>query len=120
MWAGPLAPTSSTAAIPTLATRLGAPLLADINSRLRCNGHETPVLALYNLYLRRTVSRGSHRPTWCSTLAITLYPNPCGSATWPSDTGSSLCSPFPCGRMPFESVFMYPTLKVWEQSGAFV
>ena len=55
--AGPLAPTSATAAIRTLATRLGAPLLADINSGLRCDGHQTPVLALYNLYLRKAVTR---------------------------------------------------------------
>jgi 2-succinyl-5-enolpyruvyl-6-hydroxy-3-cyclohexene-1-carboxylate synthase len=55
--AGPLALTTPTAAIRTLATRLGAPLLADINSGLRCDGHETPVLGLYNLYLRKAGSR---------------------------------------------------------------
>src|SRR5262249_17262624 len=55
--AGPLASTSATAALRTLATRLGAPLLADINSGLRCDGHETPVLALYNLYLRQAAAR---------------------------------------------------------------
>src|SRR5215475_912511 len=35
--AGPLASTSATAVLRTLATRLGAPLLADINSGLRCD-----------------------------------------------------------------------------------
>ena len=64
--AGPLAPTSSTAAIRTLATRLGAPLLADINSGLRCDGHETPVLALYNLYLRKAIA-------WLPQADLVLY-----------------------------------------------
>ena len=62
----PPAPTSSTAAIRTLATRLGAPLLADINSGLRCDGHETPVLALYNLYLRKAIA-------WLPQADLVLY-----------------------------------------------
>jgi 2-succinyl-5-enolpyruvyl-6-hydroxy-3-cyclohexene-1-carboxylate synthase len=55
--AGPLAPTRLTAALRRLATHLAAPLFADINSGLRCGGPSAPVLALYNLYLRKAVSQ---------------------------------------------------------------
>jgi 2-succinyl-5-enolpyruvyl-6-hydroxy-3-cyclohexene-1-carboxylate synthase len=55
--AGPLAPTSPTDALQTRATHLAAPLFAGINSGLRFDGHQGPVLALYNLYLRGAVSQ---------------------------------------------------------------
>src|SRR4029453_16475522 len=53
---GPLAPTGDMAALQSLATRLAAPLLADINSGLRCHGQQASVLALYNFSLRRPLS----------------------------------------------------------------
>ena len=54
--AGPLAPTHATAALHAFATHIAAPLFADINSGLRCDGRNAPVLALYNLYLRGAMS----------------------------------------------------------------
>ena len=116
--AGPLAPTSSTAAIRTLATRLGAPLLADINSGLRCDGHETPVLALYNLYLRQAIA-------WLPQADLVLYfgdrivSEPLREYLAAHRTEFILCSPYPLRQDAVENEFMYPTLKVWGDPGAF-
>jgi 2-succinyl-5-enolpyruvyl-6-hydroxy-3-cyclohexene-1-carboxylate synthase len=116
--AGPLVPTGATAAIRTLATRLGAPLLADINSGLRCDGHETPVLALYNLYLRQVVTR-------LSQADLVLYfgdrivSEPLREYLTVHRPEFILCSPYPLRQDAIENEFMYPTLKVWGDPGTF-
>jgi 2-succinyl-5-enolpyruvyl-6-hydroxy-3-cyclohexene-1-carboxylate synthase len=116
--AGPLAPTSATAAIRTLATRLGAPLFADINSGLRCDGHETPVLGLYNLYLRKTVMR-------LPPADLVLYfgdrivSEPLREYLAVHRTEFILCSPYPLRQDAIENEFMYPTMKVWGDPGVF-
>ena len=116
--AGPLAPTSSTAAIHTLATHLGAPLLADINSGLRCDGQHAPVLALYNLYLRGAVSR-------LPPVDLVLYfgdrivSEPLREYLAAHRTEFILCSPYPLRQDAIENEFIYPTMKVWSDPCAF-
>ena len=100
--AGPLAPTSATAAIRTLATRLGAPLLADINSGLRCDGHQTPVLALYNLYLRKAVAR-LPQADLVLYFGDRIVSEPLREYLAAHRTEFILCSPIPCGRMPLRT-----------------
>ena len=116
--AGPLAPTSATAAIRTLATRLGAPLLADINSGLRCDGHQTPVLALYNLYLRKAVSR-LPQADLVLYFGDRIVSEPLREYLAAHRTEFILCSPYPLRQDAIENEFMYPTLKVWGDPGAF-
>ena len=116
--AGPLAPTSSTAAICTLATRLGAPLLADINSGLRCDGHQTPVLALYNLYLRKTTVR-LPQTDLVLYFGDRIVSEPLREYLAAHRTEFILCSPYPLRQDAIENEFMYPTLKVWGDPGAF-
>src|SRR5262249_5683363 len=116
--AGPLAPTSSTASIRTLATRLGAPLLADINSGLRCDGHEPPVLALYNLYLRKAVAR-LPRPDLVLDFGDRSVSELLREYLAAQRTEFILCSPYPVRQDAIENEFMYPTLKVWGDPGAF-
>jgi 2-succinyl-5-enolpyruvyl-6-hydroxy-3-cyclohexene-1-carboxylate synthase len=116
--AGPLAPTSATAAIRTLATRLGAPLLADINSGLRCDGHETPVLGLYNLYLRKAVSR-LPQADLVLYFGDRIVSEPLREYLATHRTEFILCSPYPLRQDAIENEFMYPTLKVWSDPGAF-
>jgi 2-succinyl-5-enolpyruvyl-6-hydroxy-3-cyclohexene-1-carboxylate synthase len=116
--AGPLAPTSATAAIRTLATRLGAPLLADINSGLRCDGPETPVLALYNLYLRQAVTR-LPQADLVLYFGDRIVSEPLREYLAAHRTEFVLCSPYPLRQDAIENEFMYPTLKVWGDPGAF-
>src|SRR5215831_17472196 len=116
--AGPLAPTGSTAAIRALAARLGAPLLADVNSGLRCDGHHAPVLALYNLYLRGAIAR-------LPPADLVLYfgdrivSEPLREYLVAHRTEFILCSPYPLRQDAIENEFIYPTLKVWSDPGAF-
>ena len=110
--AGPLAPTSPTAALRTLATHLGAPLVADINSGLRCDGHRAPVLALYNLYLREAVSR-------LPPADLVLYfgdrivSEPLREYLAAQRAEFILCSPYPLRQDAIENEFIYPTMKIW-------
>src|SRR5262245_45558621 len=116
--AGPLAPTSSGAAIRTLAARLGAPLLADINSGLRCDGSHTAVLALYNLYLRKALAR-LPQADLVLYFGDRLVSEPLREYLAAHRTEFILCSPYPLRQDAIENEFMYPTLKVWGDPGAF-
>jgi 2-succinyl-5-enolpyruvyl-6-hydroxy-3-cyclohexene-1-carboxylate synthase len=116
--AGPLAPTSSAVAIRTLATRLGAPLLADINSGLRCAGPETPVLALYNLYLRKAISR-LPQADLVLYFGDRIVSEPLREYLAAHRTEFILCSPYPLRQDAIENEFMYPTMKVWGDPDAF-
>lgn len=115
--AGPLAPTSTTAALRTLATHLAAPLFADINSGLRCDGHQAPVLALYNLYLRGAVSR-------LPPAALVLYfgdrivSEPLREYLEAQRGELVLCSHYPLRQDAIENEFLYPTMKIWGDPGA--
>jgi 2-succinyl-5-enolpyruvyl-6-hydroxy-3-cyclohexene-1-carboxylate synthase len=110
--AGPLAPTSPTAALQTLATHLAAPLLADINSGLRCDGRDGAVLALYNLYLRGVISR-------LPPADLVLYfgdrivSEPLREYLEAQRGEFILCSPYPLRQDTIENEFIYPTMKVW-------
>ena len=116
--AGPLASTSAPAAIRMLATRLGAPLLADINSGLRCDGHEAPVLALYNLYLRKAVAR-LPQADLVLYFGDRIVSEPLREYLAAHKTEFILCSPYPLRQDAIENEFIYPTLKVWGDPGAF-
>jgi 2-succinyl-5-enolpyruvyl-6-hydroxy-3-cyclohexene-1-carboxylate synthase len=116
--AGPLALTSATAVIRTLATRLGAPLLADINSGLRCDGPQTPVLALYNLYLRQAISR-LPQADLVLYFGDRIVSEPLREYLATQRTEFILCSPYPLRQDAIENEFMYPTMKVWGDPGAF-
>ncbi len=110
--AGPLAPTGDMAALQSLATRLAAPLLADINSGLRCHGQQASVLALYNLYLRRAVSR-------LPPADLVLYfgdrivSEPLREYLEAQRGEFILCSSYPLRQDAIENEFIYPTMKVW-------
>jgi 2-succinyl-5-enolpyruvyl-6-hydroxy-3-cyclohexene-1-carboxylate synthase len=110
--AGPLAPTSGTAVLQTLATRLAAPLLADINSGLRCDRHSDHVLGLYNLYLRGMVSR-------LPSAELVLYfgdrivSEPLREYLAAQGGEFILCSAYPLRQDAIENEFIYPTMKVW-------
>ena len=116
--AGPLAPTSATAAVRTLASRLGAPLLADINSGLRCDGHHAPVLALYNLYLRGAVPQ-------LPQAGLVLYfgdrivSEPLREYLAAQRTEFILCSLYPLRQDAIENEFIYPTMKIWSDPCVF-
>jgi len=117
--AGPLPPTGTTTAVPALATRLGAPLLADINSGLRCQGTQAPaVLALYNLYLREAAAR-------LPPADLVLYfgdrivSEPLREYLAAQRTEFILCSAYPLRQDAVENEFIYPTMKVWSDPGAF-
>lgn len=109
---GPLASTSATAAIRRLATQLGAPLLADINSGLRCDGEHAPVLALYNLYLRRAVAP-LPPPELVLYFGDRIISEPLREYLAAHRTEFILCSPYPLRQDAIENEFMYPTMKVW-------
>jgi 2-succinyl-5-enolpyruvyl-6-hydroxy-3-cyclohexene-1-carboxylate synthase len=117
--AGPLAQTADMAALPTLATRLGAPLLADINSGLRCHGQQGSVLALYNLYLRGAVSR-------LPPADLVLYfgdrivSEPLREYLEAQRGEFILCSAYPLRQDAIENEFIYPTMKVWADPHALV
>jgi 2-succinyl-5-enolpyruvyl-6-hydroxy-3-cyclohexene-1-carboxylate synthase len=110
--AGPLAPAFRATALQTLATRLGAPLLADINSGLRCDGQQASVLALYNLYLRGVAS--SLPPA-----DLVLYfgdrivSEPLREYLEAQRGEFILCSAYPLRQDAIENEFIYPTMKVW-------
>ena len=116
--AGPLAPTSAIGAIRTLATRLGAPLLADINSGLRCDGLPTVALALYNLYLRQALAR-LPQADLVLYFGDRIVSEPLREYLAAHRTEFILCSPYPLRQDAIENEFMYPTLKVWGDPGAF-
>jgi 2-succinyl-5-enolpyruvyl-6-hydroxy-3-cyclohexene-1-carboxylate synthase len=115
--AGPLVPTGATTAIATLATHLGAPLFADINSGLRGNAASPPVLALYNLYLRGALARLP--PT-----DLVLYfgdrivSEPLREFLAARRADFILCSAYPLRQDAIENEFLYPTMKVWSDPGA--
>src|SRR5882724_47270 len=117
--AGPLAPTGDMAALQSLATRLAAPLLADINSGLRCHGQQASVLALYNLYLRRAVSR-------LPPADLVLYfgdrivSEPLREYLEAQRGEFILCSAYPLRQDAIENEFLYPTMKVWSDPCALV
>jgi 2-succinyl-5-enolpyruvyl-6-hydroxy-3-cyclohexene-1-carboxylate synthase len=110
--AGPLAPACRATALQTLATRLAAPLLADINSGLRCDGRQTAALALYNLYLRGAMSR-------LPPADLVLYfgdrivSEPLREYLEAQDGEFILCSAYPLRQDAVENEFIYPTMKVW-------
>jgi 2-succinyl-5-enolpyruvyl-6-hydroxy-3-cyclohexene-1-carboxylate synthase len=110
--AGPLAPTSTPDALLALSTHLGAPLLADINSGLRCAGHQASVLALYNLYLRGATSR-------LPPAELVLYfgdrmvSEPLREYLEAQRGEFILCSSYPLRQDAIENEFIYPTMKVW-------
>lgn len=110
--AGPLASTSATAALRRLAMQLGAPLVADINSGLRCDGEHAPVLALYNLYLRRAVSQ-LPPPELVLYFGDRIVSEPLREYLAAHRPEFILCSPYPLRQDAIENEFMYPTLKVW-------
>jgi 2-succinyl-5-enolpyruvyl-6-hydroxy-3-cyclohexene-1-carboxylate synthase len=110
--AGPLAPTSPTAALRRLATHLAAPLFADINSGLRFDVEHASVLALYNLYLRGTVSR-------LPPAELVLYfgdrmvSEPLREYLEAQRVELILCSSYPLRQDTIENEYIYPTMKVW-------
>ena len=122
--AGPLPPTQTTTAIRTLAARLGAPLFADINAGLRCDGPwptadsgsagvlPAPVLALYNLYLRGATAS-------LPPLDLVLYfgerlmSEPLREYLATQRPEFILCSSYPLRQDAVENEFVYPTLKIW-------
>jgi 2-succinyl-5-enolpyruvyl-6-hydroxy-3-cyclohexene-1-carboxylate synthase len=110
--AGPLAPTTRAAALQTLATRLAAPLLADINSGLRCNGQQASALALYNLYLRRQVSR-LPRADLVLYFGDRIVSEPLREYLETQRGEFILCSAYPQRQDAIENEFIYPTMKVW-------
>lgn len=116
--AGPLAPTTSGTAIQQLATHLGAPLLADIHSGLRCPGVARTTLALYNLYLR---SASAHLPAADLVLYFgdRIVSEPLREYLAASRPAFLLCSPYPLRQDAIENEFLYPTMKVWSDPSAF-
>jgi 2-succinyl-5-enolpyruvyl-6-hydroxy-3-cyclohexene-1-carboxylate synthase len=110
--AGPLPPTVRPIALQALATRLAAPLLADINSGLRCDGQPAAALALYNLYLRRAASR-------LPPADLVLYfgdrivSEPLREYLEAQRGEFILCSAHPLRQDAVENEFIYPTMKVW-------
>jgi 2-succinyl-5-enolpyruvyl-6-hydroxy-3-cyclohexene-1-carboxylate synthase len=116
--AGPLPPAQSTAALRELAMHLAAPLFADINSGLRCDRFHAPVLALYNLYLRGARSR-------LPPADLVLYfgdrivSEPLREYLEAQRGDLIVCSPHALRQDAIENEFIYPTMKVWEDPGAF-
>jgi 2-succinyl-5-enolpyruvyl-6-hydroxy-3-cyclohexene-1-carboxylate synthase len=110
--AGPLAPTGKTDALRALATSLAAPLLADINSGLRCDGPSTSVLALYNLYLRGAASRLPPAEL-VLYLGDRIVSEPLREYLEAQRGEFILCSPYPLRQDAVENEFIYPTMKVW-------
>jgi 2-succinyl-5-enolpyruvyl-6-hydroxy-3-cyclohexene-1-carboxylate synthase len=116
--AGPLMPAGRTAAIQELATHLGAPLLADINSGLRCDGHSASALALYNLYLRGALWR-------LPPADLVLYfgdrivSEPLREYLETQRGGFILCSSYALRQDAIENEFIYPTMKIWGDPSAF-
>jgi 2-succinyl-5-enolpyruvyl-6-hydroxy-3-cyclohexene-1-carboxylate synthase len=116
--AGPLAPTGTTAALRKLASHLAVPLFADINSGLRFDGPQAPLLALYNLYLRGVVSQ---LPPADLVLYFgdRLVSEPLREYLAAHRRELILCSPYPLRQDAIENEFIYPTLKVWGDPDAF-
>lgn len=116
--AGPLPPTGSTAPIHELAEHLGAPLFADINSGLRSDGSHSPVLALYNLYLRGALSQ-------LPPADLVLYfgdrivSEPLREYLEAQRGELIVCSPYPLRQDTIENEFMYPTMKVCDDPATF-
>jgi 2-succinyl-5-enolpyruvyl-6-hydroxy-3-cyclohexene-1-carboxylate synthase len=116
--AGPLAPARSTAPLRRLVTRLAAPLFADINSGVRCDGREGTVLALYNLYLREAISR-------LPPAELVLYfgdrivSEPLREYLEAQRGEFILCSHYPLRQDAIENEFIYPTMKIWGDPSAF-
>jgi 2-succinyl-5-enolpyruvyl-6-hydroxy-3-cyclohexene-1-carboxylate synthase len=110
--AGPLPLSRKTSALPALAIHLAAPLLADINSGLRCDGQQSSVLALYNLYLRREKSL-------LPPAELVLYfgdrivSEPLREYLEAQGGEFILCSSYPLRQDAIENEFIYPTMKVW-------
>jgi 2-succinyl-5-enolpyruvyl-6-hydroxy-3-cyclohexene-1-carboxylate synthase len=115
--AGPLAPTSVTKAIATLAAHLGAPLFADINSGLRGNAASPAVLALYNLYLRGALAR-LPPPDLVLYFGDRIVSEPLREFLAARRVEFILCSAYPLRQDAVENEFLYPTVKVWSDPGA--
>ncbi len=108
--AGPLAPTAALNAIPQLATHLGAPLLADIHSGLRCSAASPPPLALYNLYLRGAMA---HQADLVLYFGDRIVSEPLREYLAMQRPELLLCSAYPLRQDAIENEFIYPTMKVW-------
>jgi 2-succinyl-5-enolpyruvyl-6-hydroxy-3-cyclohexene-1-carboxylate synthase len=110
--AGPLPPTARAAGLQTLAGRLAAPLLADINSGLRCDGEQVSTLALYNLYLRAEIP---HLPRADLVLYFgdRIVSEPLREYLEAQRGEFILCSAYPLRQDAIENEFIYPTMKVW-------
>jgi 2-succinyl-5-enolpyruvyl-6-hydroxy-3-cyclohexene-1-carboxylate synthase len=114
--AGPLAPTAATAKLRALASRLAAPLFADINSGLRGAGHSAPVLALYNLYLRAAELPPAEVVLY---FGDRLMSEPLREYLEAQRGELVLCSPYPLRQDAVENEFIYPTVKIWGDPCAF-
>jgi 2-succinyl-5-enolpyruvyl-6-hydroxy-3-cyclohexene-1-carboxylate synthase len=116
--AGPLPPTTCTTALRELATHLAAPLFADINSGLRCDGSRPPLLALYNLYLR-----GARAQLPPADLVLyfgdRIVSEPLREFLEAQRGDLIVCSPYPLRQDAIENEFLYPTMKVCEEPEAF-
>jgi 2-succinyl-5-enolpyruvyl-6-hydroxy-3-cyclohexene-1-carboxylate synthase len=115
--AGPLPPTNSTTALRELAMHLAAPLFADINSGLRCDGSHPPVLALYNLYLRRARAQ-LPQADLVLYFGDRIVSEPLREFLEAQRGDLIVCSPYPLRQDTIENEFMYPTMKVWEDPAA--
>jgi 2-succinyl-5-enolpyruvyl-6-hydroxy-3-cyclohexene-1-carboxylate synthase len=115
--AGPLVPTSTGAALITLAAQLGAPLFADINSGLRGYGPASPVLALYNLYLRPAMAR-LPQADLVLYFGDRIVSEPLREYLAGQPGEFILCSSYPLRQDAIENEFMYPTIKVWSDPAA--
>jgi 2-succinyl-5-enolpyruvyl-6-hydroxy-3-cyclohexene-1-carboxylate synthase len=93
-------------------------LLADINSGLRCDGHATPVLGLYNLYLRQAVSR-LPQADLVLYFGDRIVSEPLREYLAEHRAEFILCSPYPLRQDAIENEFIYPTMKIWGDPGAF-
>jgi 2-succinyl-5-enolpyruvyl-6-hydroxy-3-cyclohexene-1-carboxylate synthase len=110
--AGPLPITGATHAIPRLAKHLGAPLLADINSGLRCNGSHYPSLALYNLYLRNAIAQ-LPQTDLVLYFGDRIVSEPLREYLAVNNAEFLLCTAYPLRQDAIENEFIYPTMKVW-------
>jgi 2-succinyl-5-enolpyruvyl-6-hydroxy-3-cyclohexene-1-carboxylate synthase len=116
--AGPLPPMTATPPLRDLARRLAAPLLADVNSGLRCDGQQEAVFALYNLYLRRVLSQLPPADL-VLYLGDRIVSEPVREYLEAQRGELIVCSPYPLRQDAIENEFLYPTMKVWADPGAF-
>ena len=80
-------------------------------------GTETPVLALYNLYLREAISR-LPQADLVLYFGDRIVSEPLREYLAAHRTEFILCSPYPLRQDAIENEFIYPTMKVWGDPGA--